>query len=109
MSPVAIVTASDSGIGRESAKDPAENGFDLGITYRAGEAGAHATLEAGEASGRGGEVRRVGLAELPGAAGVIDELAGALGGVDVLGNNAGTGEPTGEFLGLPYEEWRRVI
>jgi NAD(P)-dependent dehydrogenase (short-subunit alcohol dehydrogenase family) len=34
MSPVAIVTASDSGIGQESAKELAENGFDLGITYR---------------------------------------------------------------------------
>src|SRR5215203_1872849 len=34
MSPVAIVTASDSGIGQESAKELAESGFDVGITYR---------------------------------------------------------------------------
>ena len=109
MSPVAIVTASDSGIGQESAKELAENGFDLGITYRTDEAGAQETLEAVRAAGRRGEVRRLDLTELPGAADGIDHLADSLGGVDVLVNNAGTGDPTGEFLELPYEEWRQVI
>src|ERR687894_2597658 len=109
MSPVAIVTASDSGIGQESAKELAENGFDLGITYRTDEAGAQKTLEAVQAAGRRGEVRRLDLTELPGAEDVIDELADSLGGVDVLVNNAGTGDPTGEFLKLPYEEWRQGL
>ncbi len=45
MSPVAIVTASDSGIGQESAKELAQNGFDVGITYHEDEAGARETLE----------------------------------------------------------------
>ena len=44
MSPVAIVTASDSGIGQESAKELAENGFDIGITYRTDEAGPRRRL-----------------------------------------------------------------
>jgi NAD(P)-dependent dehydrogenase (short-subunit alcohol dehydrogenase family) len=109
MSPVAIVTASDSGIGQESAKELAENGFDIGITYCTDEAGAKETLEAVEAAGRRSEVRRLDLTDLPGAADVIDDLADALGGVDVLVNNAGTGDPTGDFLELPYEEWRQVI
>lgn len=109
MSPVAIVTGSDSGIGKESAKELAENGFDLGITYHTDEAGANETLEDVRAVGRKGEVRRLDLTELPGAADVIDDLADALGGVDVLVNNAGTGDPTREFLKLPYEEWRQVI
>ena len=59
MSPVAIVTASDSGIGQESAKELAENGFDLGITYRTDEAGAQETLEAGRTRRRlSGPLRR---------------------------------------------------
>ena len=33
MSPIAIVTASDSGIGQESAKELAENGFDILLPY----------------------------------------------------------------------------
>lgn len=111
MSPVAIVTASDSGIGRESAKELAENGFDLGITYHEDEAGARETLAAVEKAGRRGEVRRLDLTspDLPKAADVVDQLADALGGVDVLVNNAGTGDPTGDFLELSYQEWRRVL
>lgn len=109
MSPVAIVTASDSGIGQECAKELAENGFDVGITYRSDEAGANETLDGVRATGRRGAVRRLDLTELPAAAGVIDDLADSLGGLDVLVNNAGTGDPTGDFLELPYDEWRQVI
>jgi len=109
VSPVAVVTASDSGIGQESARALAEDGFDVGITYREDEAGANETLEAVEAAGRRGEVRRMDLTLLPEAASVVDELADALGGLDVLVNNAGTGDPTGDFLALSYDEWRQVI
>ncbi|MDP9426321.1 MAG: SDR family oxidoreductase [Actinomycetota bacterium] len=109
MSRVAIVTASDSGVGQETAKALAEAGYDVGITYHEDEAGARETLEAVQASGRRGEVRRLDLTDGPGAAGVIDELADALGGVDVLVNNAGTGDPTADFLELSYDEWRKVL
>jgi NAD(P)-dependent dehydrogenase (short-subunit alcohol dehydrogenase family) len=109
MSPVAIVTASDSGIGQESAKALAESGFDVGITYHEDEAGANETLEAVRAAGRRGEVRWMDLTRLPEAADVVDELADSLGGLDVLVNNAGTGDPTGDFLELSYDEWRQVI
>jgi len=109
MSPVAIVTASDSGIGQESAKELAENGFDIGITYNRDEAGANETLEAVRAAGRRGEIRHMNLTELPGAVDAIDDLADSLGGVDVLVNNAGSGDPTGDFLELSYEEWTEII
>ncbi len=109
MSPAAIVTASDSGIGQESAKALAEDSFDIGITYHEDEAGARETLSAVEAAGRRGEIRHLDLTVLPDAANVIDELADALGGLDVLVNNAGTGDPTGDFLELSYDEWRQVI
>ena len=109
MSPVAVVTASDSGIGQESAKALAENGFDIGITYKEDKDGAEETLAAVEAAGRRGEIRHLDLTILPDAANVIDELADSLGGIDVLVNNAGTGDPTGDFLELSYDEWRQVI
>jgi NAD(P)-dependent dehydrogenase (short-subunit alcohol dehydrogenase family) len=111
VSPIAIVTASDSGIGQEAAKELAENGFDIGITYHEDEAGARETLEAVESVSRRGEIRHLDLTQpnLPGAASVVEDLADALGGLDVLVNNAGTGDPTGDFLELSYDEWSRVM
>jgi NAD(P)-dependent dehydrogenase (short-subunit alcohol dehydrogenase family) len=111
MSPIAVVTASDSGIGQEAAKELAETGYDIGITYHEDEAGAQETLAAVEETGRRGEIRRLDVSnpDLRKAADAIDELADSLDGVDVLVNNAGTGDPTGDFLELSYDEWRRVM
>jgi NAD(P)-dependent dehydrogenase (short-subunit alcohol dehydrogenase family) len=109
VSPVAIVTGSDSGIGQESAKALAESGFDIGVTYKEDKDGAEETLAAVEAARRRGEIRQQDLTNLPEAADVIDDLADALGSLDVLVNNAVTGDPTGDFLKLSYEEWRQVI
>jgi NAD(P)-dependent dehydrogenase (short-subunit alcohol dehydrogenase family) len=109
VSPVAIVTGSDSGIGQESAKALAESGFDIGVSYKDDKDGAEETLAAVKAAGRRGEILQQDLTILPDAAAMIDELADSLGGLDVLVNNAGTGDPTGDFLELSYEEWRQVI
>ena len=66
--PVAIVTGSDSGIGRATAVALAEAGFDLGITWHRDRAGAEGTAREVESSGRRAEVRRLDLAQLPDAA-----------------------------------------
>ena len=108
MTPSAIVTASDSGIGKASAVQLARAGFDIAITWHTDEAGANGTAEEVRSAGRRAEVRQVDLTQLPGAAGVIDELDEALGGVDVLVNNAGGGD-TGPFLELSWEGWRSVL
>ncbi|HEX8102390.1 MAG TPA: SDR family oxidoreductase [Solirubrobacteraceae bacterium] len=106
--PTAIVTASDSGIGKSTAVALAQRGFDVGITWHEDEAGARDTAREVESRGRRAEVRRLDLLELKSVRGVIGELADALGGVDVLVNNAGTG--TGEpALEMSLETFRRVI
>jgi NAD(P)-dependent dehydrogenase (short-subunit alcohol dehydrogenase family) len=105
---VAIVTGSDSGIGEAVALALADAGFDLGVTYHTDEAGANSTAEKVRARGRRCEVRRVDLADLPGAAAVIDDLADALGGLGVLVNNAGTGIST-PAVETSYEQWRHVL
>src|SRR5215217_3754523 len=105
---VAIVTGSESGIGRAIAVALAEQACDVGITWYRDEAGAEATAGEVRARGRRAEVRPLDLTRLPEAADVVDELADALGGVDVLVNVAGAGHST-PVLELDYDTWREVL
>jgi NAD(P)-dependent dehydrogenase (short-subunit alcohol dehydrogenase family) len=108
MAKVAIVTGSDSGIGEATALALAKEGFDVGITWHTDERGAKEAAAKVADQGRLAEVRRLDLGELPEAADVIDELADALGGVDVLVNNAGTGR-SAPFLELSFEDWSHTL
>ncbi|HEX2058766.1 MAG TPA: SDR family oxidoreductase [Actinomycetota bacterium] len=108
MSRIAIVTASDSGIGKAAAVALARAGCDVGITWNTDEAGAKETANEVGALGRRAEVRHLDLTQLPGAADVVDDLASALGGLDVFVNNAGTGSST-PFLEQDYDEWLKVL
>ena len=58
---VAIVTGSDSGIGRATAVALAERGFDVGVTFHADEDGARGTAREAERHGVRAEVRRLDL------------------------------------------------
>jgi hypothetical protein len=104
----AIVTGSDSGIGRATAVALALAGCDVGITWNSDEGGAHATAEEVRAHGRRAEVAHLDLTQLPQAGDVVDSLAERLGGVDVLVNGSGTGTST-LLLELEYEDWRRTV
>jgi NAD(P)-dependent dehydrogenase (short-subunit alcohol dehydrogenase family) len=105
---VAIVTGSDSGIGRATAARLAADGFDVGVTWHDDEVGAHETAEEVRRCGRRAEVRELDLADLPAAADVVDELADSLGGLDVLVNNSGTSRH-GTMLELSFEDWRHTL
>jgi NAD(P)-dependent dehydrogenase (short-subunit alcohol dehydrogenase family) len=106
--PVAIVTASDSGIGKATAVVLAEAGYDLGITWHTDEEGARGTAREVESAGGRAEVRRLDLSDAAAGSVVIDDLAGALGRLDVLVNNAGTGRPK-PFLETSLADWRHVL
>ena len=105
---IAIVTASDSGIGKSTAVALAQAGCDVGITWHQDEEGALGTAKEVRAAGQRAEVRRLDLSRLPDAANVIDELAEALGGLDVFVNNAGTGQSQ-PFLEHDYSSWLHVL
>jgi NAD(P)-dependent dehydrogenase (short-subunit alcohol dehydrogenase family) len=105
---IALVTGSDSGIGTATAVALAESGCDVGITWHRDRDGAQSTAEEVRALGRRAEVRQLDLTRLPEAADVVDDLAEALGGVDVLVNDAGTGH-TSTILDTDFATWREVL
>jgi NAD(P)-dependent dehydrogenase (short-subunit alcohol dehydrogenase family) len=108
-SPVtAIVTGSDSGIGRATAVALARSGLDVGITWHTDQTGAEETAEEVRRTGRAAVVRQLDTVDFRSAAAVIDSLAEELGGVDVFVNNAGTGDGT-KFLDLDVQTWMGTL
>jgi len=105
---VAVVTGSESGIGRATAVALAAQGFDIGVTWFRDEGHGQATAQEVRELGRRAEVRHLDLTRLPEAADVVDDLADALGGIDVLVNDAGTGHST-PLLDLDLGTWREVF
>jgi NAD(P)-dependent dehydrogenase (short-subunit alcohol dehydrogenase family) len=105
---IAIVTGSDSGIGKATAVTLARAGLDVGITFNSDEAGAKDTAEQVRAAGRHAEVRHLDLTDRASAQPTIDALAESLGGIDVLVNNAGTGSG-GRFLEHSLSDWDEVL
>ena len=105
---IAIVTGSDSGIGEATAVALAEAGYAVGITWNSDREGAEGVADKARAAGARAEVRHLDLTRLPEAAGVVDELAAALGGLDVFVNNSATGA-NAPFLELALEDWQRAL
>lgn len=106
--PVAIITGSDSGIGRAAAVILARQGWDVGVTWHEDEQGARETADEVREAGARAEVRQLDLTNLDQVQPVIGSLVEALGGVNALVNNAGTGAST-PFLEMELGEWRQVI
>jgi len=104
----AIVTASDSGIGRATAVALAKNGLDVGITWHTDQEGAEETATEVRSHGRKAVVSRLDTTEIPSCGDVIDDLADQLGGVDVFVNNAGAGDGT-MFLDLDWDTWANTV
>ena len=106
--PSAIVTASDSGIGKACAVRLAADGFDVGVTWHSDEDGALDTGREVEERGRRAVVEQLDVTRFEEAAQRIEALAGELGGLDVLVNNAG-GAPTHPFLEWPLDDFRQAL
>src|SRR3954467_7583571 len=105
---IAIVTGSDSGIGKATAVRLAEEGCDVGITWHTDEQGARDTAEEVASHGRRAEVRRLDVSSAANAVQVVRELTEALGGLDVFVNNAGTGHQT-PVLEVDEQTFRHVV
>ncbi|WP_210648815.1 SDR family oxidoreductase [Nocardioides sp. SYSU D00065] len=104
---LAIVTGSDSGIGRATATLLASEGFDVGLTFHRDEEGIRHTAEEVASRGQRSFVEPFD-ASSPDAGSVVDRLADQLGGLSVLVNVAGTGH-SDRAIDLDPDTWRHVL
>jgi 3-oxoacyl-[acyl-carrier protein] reductase len=103
----AIVTGAAQGIGLSVARRLLESGAAVSLWDRDAEL---LDQTYGEISGQG-ELHRacVELTDAEAVAQAVDETAAALGGIDIMINNAGIAGPTVPSWEYPLADWRRVI
>ncbi|BBY49614.1 oxidoreductase [Mycolicibacterium arabiense] len=105
----ALITGGDSGIGRAVAVAFAKEGADVAIAYLSEDDDAKHTVELVEREGRKA-VRLPGdLSDPQRCREVVAETAEALGGLDVLVNNAAYQNPVEDFAELSDEQWRHTF
>jgi NAD(P)-dependent dehydrogenase (short-subunit alcohol dehydrogenase family) len=104
----AVVTGSESGIGRATAVTLAKAGMDVGVTWLRDETAAEATADEVRAAGRRAVVSQLDVGNLDSCGDTVDRMFDELGGIDVFVNNAGTNATT-PVLDVTLEEWRRIF
>ena len=106
---VALITGGDSGIGRAVAALFAREGADVAIVYLCEHDDAGKTREIVEAEGRraltiAGDIGDKGFCER-----AVAETVKALGGLDVLVNNAGEQHPDQDITDISEEQLKRTF
>ncbi|MEV0460574.1 SDR family NAD(P)-dependent oxidoreductase [Catellatospora methionotrophica] len=100
-----LVTGASRGVGRAVAAAFAAHGDRVAIHHR-DSAGLADSLRA-SLPGQGHAVVRADLADADAVAAMVDEAAAALGGLDVLVNNAGQAYPH-PITEVSYREWQEL-
>ncbi|MFN7983576.1 MAG: glucose 1-dehydrogenase [Vicinamibacterales bacterium] len=104
----ALVTGSSKGIGRGIAIRLAQEGADVVINYNSDPRGAEEALETVRALGRRGAAIRANLGSVSEVRALVDQAADAIGGLDVLINNAGI-EKHAAFWDVTEDDFNAVL
>ncbi len=106
---IALVTGSDSGIGRAIATTFAREGADVAVHYHSDERGAEQTANAARQHGIRAEVFQADFADPAAAESLFDRVIAAYGRIDILVNNAGKGASAPSSLDLPLSAFQDVL
>ena len=105
---VAIVSGIGPGMGRDISLRLAEHGADVVLGARRTEKSEEVAEEV-RALGRKAEVVSLDITDAAACEEAVARAAGALGGVDILVNNAFQDGNRKAFLDAPLEEWRQTM
>lgn len=106
---IAIVTGSDSGIGRATAESFAREGADVVVTFRSDQEGAREICSAIRDMGRRAVSVQLDQTDPAAVARLFEETASALGAPDILVNNAGMDAFEADVAELDPEDWDKTI
>ena len=104
----ALVTGGDSGIGQATAFELAAHGAAVAINHVGDDATARSMAEAIEAAGGTATTVQMDVSREEDVTRGFREVVDALGGLDLLVNNAGL-EEAYELVDMPLESWEKVI
>jgi glucose 1-dehydrogenase len=104
----ALVTGGDSGIGRATSYELAAHGAAVAVNHVGDEGDARAIVDDIEAAGGRAVPVQMDVSREDDVTRAFADTAGALGGLDLLVNNAGLQEPY-ELTEMPLESWRKVL
>lgn len=109
----ALVTGAGRGIGTSIARALADEGAAVALAYRSSRAGAEQAADAIRAEGGRAAVLQADLTDAAQAARLVEATVAALGGLDVLVNNAAGFGPLKRLDESDWEEidaeWRAVV
>jgi glucose 1-dehydrogenase len=106
---IALVTGSDSGIGRATALTFAREGADVAVHYNTDRRGAEQTVEGICKHGRRAELFQADFANPSEAEGLVAMVIERLGRLDVLVNNAGMGKGGETSMDIPTADFVEVL
>lgn len=109
--PVALVTGAARGIGAACAVGLAAAGFDVAVNYRSSEERAAGTAKACQAAGARTLLCQADVADEIAVRRMVEQVAGELGALDALVNNAGrtVDTPQRDLDGLSMADWDAVF
>ncbi|WP_028033548.1 SDR family NAD(P)-dependent oxidoreductase [Chelativorans sp. J32] len=106
---IAIVTGSDSGMGKAIAEECAREGADIVVTYHSDEEGAEETRKRVEAAGRRALVQQLDVKDESNVVSLFEAVQRELGLPDILVNNAGIGGGGASVAEMTTEDFDRVV